>query len=159
LQGYQGSAGAQGHQGYQGISGEQGPQGPIGPEGLTWLGEWTTTTEYLINDAVYYEGNSYVCIFSHTASALNVPPNETYWTMLSQEGAQGTQGPQGLAGEQGAADHKAYKVKKVHKVHKVLKDSKAKLAIQERLDQLVRKAIKVIPVQSVRKDWLVVRDL
>ena len=103
LQGYQGSAGAQGHQGYQGISGEQGPQGPIGPEGLTWLGEWTTTTEYLINDAVYYEGNSYVCIFSHTASALNVPPNETYWTMLSQEGAQGTQGPQGLAGEQGAA--------------------------------------------------------
>lgn len=105
-QGAQGTAGAQGPPGNTGATGSQGPAGstgPIGPPGLTWRSNWATATAYSPNDAVYLNGNSYVCTTSHTSSLANQPPNASFWTLLAQAGAQGPPGTTGSTGPQGPA--------------------------------------------------------
>jgi hypothetical protein len=64
-------------------------------------------------DAVYYNGNSYYCKLTHTSAAENIPPNATYWGIMSlkgdtgatgatgPQGSQGIQGPEGVQGPQG----------------------------------------------------------
>lgn len=36
---------------------------------FTWKGDWTTTTIYIKDDIIRYEGKSYVCLVGHTSSA------------------------------------------------------------------------------------------
>ena len=109
-----GPVGPTGPQGLTGPSGASGPQGPIGPEGLNWKGEWETSTSYVVDDAVYLDGSSYICITAHTSGSTTRPGTgvdwETYWTILSRigeigptgpQGAQGITGPQGPTGPQG----------------------------------------------------------
>ena len=104
-QGVTGPIGPTGPQGQTGPTGASGPQGPIGPEGLNWQGEWASSTSYVIDDAVYSDGSSYVCINAHTSESTTRPGTgvdwETYWTTLSRMGESGPTGPQGAQGATG----------------------------------------------------------
>lgn len=46
-----------------------------------YVGGWATGTQYNQNNLITYNGNSYFCIQSHTASTSNQPPNSTYWML------------------------------------------------------------------------------
>ena len=78
----------QGVQGIQGVKGDQGLPGTNGTDGLdiNWLGSYDNSTNYVINDAVYYGGSSYIC---KLASTGNLPTNTTYWDLMAQKGADG----------------------------------------------------------------------
>ena len=86
LQGPQGIQGEDGPQGPQGIQGEDGPQGIQGEKGLNWQGTYVAETTYAVDDAVFYNGSSYVCILESTG---NLPTNGTYWELLAEKGDDG----------------------------------------------------------------------
>ena len=51
------------------------------PAGVTWKGLWSSTTAYVVNDAVLgTDNNGYKCILAHTN---HVPPNATYWVLMA----------------------------------------------------------------------------
>lgn len=117
LQGPQGDAGPAGPQGPQGLTGAQGatgPQGPqgqqgaAGPEGLTWQGSWSAGTTYAADDAVSYNGSSYISL-AGSNTGKEPDTSSGWWAMLAQQGATGStgatgpQGPQGLTGATGSA--------------------------------------------------------
>jgi hypothetical protein len=61
---------------------------------ISWLVEnWTTATEYNINDALHYAGNAYICIQAHTSGAESEPNSggswTDYWDLLASQGATG----------------------------------------------------------------------
>jgi hypothetical protein len=95
-QGVQGDIGAQGPQGIQGDQGTQGPQGLPGV-GIVWQGQWSNTKTYGQDEAVGYEGLSYI---SKQDSNANHLPTDTAW--WDPWGATGPQGPQGETGATGA---------------------------------------------------------
>jgi hypothetical protein len=73
-----------------------------GPKGLNWKGEWNTTANYVIDDAVSHNGSSWI---AKRANANVVPADGVDWAIVAQKGdtgATGVQGPQGPAGPQGA---------------------------------------------------------
>jgi uncharacterized protein (TIGR03437 family) len=96
-----GMAGANGSTGATGPTGPEGPTGPTGPQGLTWRGTWSAATSYALNDAVQFNGTSYISIL---ASNLNHEPDtsSTFWNTLAQVGATGPAGPTGTTGADGA---------------------------------------------------------
>ena len=53
---------------------------------MNWQGEYSTLTAYLVDDAVSYNGSSYLCIL---ASSGNLPTNTTYWSILAEKGLDG----------------------------------------------------------------------
>ncbi len=61
-QGLQGPQGPAGTTGPAGSTGATGPQGPTGPAGLNWQGTWSSTTAYAVDNAIAYNGSSYICI-------------------------------------------------------------------------------------------------
>jgi len=107
-----GATGEQGPQGETGATGPQGPQGEKGETGmpgvgLMWEGEWVNSTAYSANDAVGYQGSSYI---SKEDGNTNHLPTDTAWWDLwlakgdtGETGPQGPQGPQGERGEAGPA--------------------------------------------------------
>jgi len=70
----------------------------VGP-GLVWKGAWSSSTAYIVNDAVSSGGSSYRCILAHTNQAVT---NTTYWAVVAQVGATGPAGPTGATGSAGA---------------------------------------------------------
>jgi hypothetical protein len=90
-----GAAGATGATGPNGVIGPAGPTGPTGAQGLTWRGTWSSATTYALNDAVQFNGTSYI---STQAGNLNEEPdtNPAFWNTLAQIGATGATGLQGL---------------------------------------------------------------
>jgi chemotaxis protein histidine kinase CheA len=70
-----------------GATGSTGATGATGPEGLVWRGAYAGGTSYVIDDAVSYNGSSYIC---KLASTGNLPTNTTYWDILAQQGASGS---------------------------------------------------------------------
>ena len=105
--GPQGPAGAQGP---TGATGPQGPQGPIGPQGpsvANYTGNYSSTTNYALNDAVSYNGSTYISLIASNAG--NAPASSPQqWAVLAAQGpagpagATGAQGPAGPAGAAGA---------------------------------------------------------
>src|ERR1700722_2170902 len=95
-----GTAGMTGPPGATGAAGPTGPNGPTGPRGLTWQGTWSASRTYALNDAVQFNGTSYISI---QASNLNHAPasSPTFWNTLAQVGATGAIGPIGPAGPTG----------------------------------------------------------
>ena len=92
-QGPAGLAGPAGLQGPIGLTGLQGPiglTGPSGAAGLTWMGTWSNATAYAPNDAVQYNGSSYISIQAGTNHTPDVSP--TFWSLLAQTGATGATG-------------------------------------------------------------------
>lgn len=93
-----GPAGPTGETGATGATGQTGATGPQGPVGLTWKGAWDASTTYVTDDAVSYEGSSYV------ATALNTdqkPGSSPSWNLLAQQGATGATGATGQTGPAG----------------------------------------------------------
>lgn len=90
-----GDTGATGATGSAGATGETGAAGT----GIVWEGAWDIGTAYAVNDAVYHEGSSYVCIAATTG---NEPPNLTYWELFAQKGDTGPAGETGATGDTGA---------------------------------------------------------
>lgn len=86
---YKGATGSQGIQGIQGEAGTNGTNGTDGTDGLdiNWLGAYSGATGYVINDAVSYNGSSYICILASTG---NLPTNTTYWNLMALKGTDGT---------------------------------------------------------------------
>jgi len=76
------------------------PGGPPGGSSINWLGAWSNATTYAADDAVSYQGSSYLCILGHTNQS---PPNITYWGILAQKGDTGAAGVDGVDGNDGAA--------------------------------------------------------
>ena len=95
-----GMTGPPGATGAAGPTGPTGPNGPTGPRGLTWQGTWSASRTYALNDAVQFNGTSYISI---QASNLNHAPagSPTFWNTLAQVGATGAIGPIGPAGPTG----------------------------------------------------------
>jgi len=106
LPGETGPAGAQGPQGLTGAAGEVGPtgaqgdRGDPGPVGLIWRGAFASGTNYSLNDAVAWQGQSWLSL---AASNLGNEPdkNPSWWTLLAAQGAQGQAGQTGAVGPQG----------------------------------------------------------
>jgi hypothetical protein len=73
--------------GATGATGSTGATGAQGPEGLNWLGAYAGGTSYVVDDAVSYNGSSYIC---KLASTGNLPTNTTYWDTLAEKGASGS---------------------------------------------------------------------
>jgi hypothetical protein len=101
-----GLTGASGPIGATGTAGAQGPAGATGPTGATglnWKGAWSSSTAYVLNDAVFSGGSAYMALQANT----NVqPPAAGTWDLVAQRGdagADGAQGPAGPAGSQGLA--------------------------------------------------------
>jgi hypothetical protein len=59
---------------------------------IAWHGTYDNAHAYVVNDAVYYLGSSYIC---KLASTSNLPTNTTYWDKMS---AMGDPGVSGLTG-------------------------------------------------------------
>ena len=71
-----------------GSRGSQGPPGPAGADGdITWEGPWNSTRNYVTNEAVEYQGSSYVCI--QNTNAYQAPTDTNYWDLMAQRGADG----------------------------------------------------------------------
>ena len=92
--------GAKGDQGIQGPVGNTGPAGPAGLVAADWKGEWTSQN-YVVDDAVEYNGSAYMCILNTTSN--QDPSNSTYWDLIVSKGDQGAQGPEGPTGPTGAS--------------------------------------------------------
>jgi hypothetical protein len=91
----------QGATGAQGPKGPQGDPGPAGPAGLNWMGLWSSSISYSLDDAVGFSGASYFCIQNVSAGQGNPSVNSTNWALLASQGAKGADGAQGLAGPKG----------------------------------------------------------
>ena len=65
------------------------PKGADGVDGLDidWKGVYDNSASYVVNDAVFYDGSSYICVLD---SSGNLPTNPTYWDLMAQQGAAGT---------------------------------------------------------------------
>ena len=79
--------------------GVAGPTGPAGADGdITWQGAHVVQN-YVTNQAVSYNGSSYVC---HTDTTSNQLPTDTnFWDVLAAKGDTGIQGIQGIQGDAG----------------------------------------------------------
>jgi hypothetical protein len=70
----------------------------IGPAGITWLGPWSNTTEYVPTDSVSDAGSSWIAIALNTDQEPSLDTAGAYWQLLAQQGATGATGPSGGGG-------------------------------------------------------------
>ncbi len=101
--GVTGPAGPAGATGSTGAAGSAGPTGATGPQGLTFRQTWSGGTAYLIGDAVFYNGSSYISLTNNSAMQPDISTSD--WSLLAQQGtagAAGETGPTGPAGSTGA---------------------------------------------------------
>ena len=106
-----GSAGPQGPQGLPGATGltgatgAQGPVGATGPQGpavANYTGNYVSTTNYALHDAVSFNGSTYVSLIAgNVGYTPSVSP--TLWAVLAAQGPAGPVGATGPAGAPGAA--------------------------------------------------------
>lgn len=100
-----GPTGPQGQQGFTGAIGAQGPIGPQGPAAVVYTGNYSSATNYNLNDAVSYSGSTFVSLVAGNHG--NTPgQSPSYWTVLvakGDPGAQGLSGAPGVAGATGSA--------------------------------------------------------
>lgn len=99
-----------GDKGEKGDTGNTGATGATGATGLNWQGTWSNTTDYVNDDAVYYNNSSWFASGDPTVG--EVPEiGATHWMPLALQGATGAtgatgpQGPQGIQGEPGSLDN------------------------------------------------------
>jgi Collagen triple helix repeat (20 copies) len=107
-----GPAGAQGPAGQQGPAGPQGPPGPTGSGGFRWRGDYSPFVSYAVDDAVRYDGSSWIavaavpakCSSSQICPTGDEPGTNSSWSLLAgkgEKGDTGQAGPQGASGPQG----------------------------------------------------------
>ena len=77
-------------------------EGIRGADGdMSWAGEWSSSSNYVANQVVYYEGSAYICIQGN--SNLRPDQNATQWSLVVSKGDAGATGAAGSAGATGAA--------------------------------------------------------
>jgi hypothetical protein len=105
LQGAAGSAGTSGATGPQGpagapgspgSTGAQGPAGPAGANGISYRGAWAASAGYALNDAVSFDGTTYIAQSGNTSNEPDLYPQT--WAVLAQAGGTGPTGPAGSSG-------------------------------------------------------------
>jgi hypothetical protein len=96
--GLQGIKGDVGPQGIKGDTGVVGPAGAEGPKGLRWRGPWVATIDYLIDDAVQYNGSSWIAKADQAQGSPQPSQQNTNWELLAKQGDIGPQGPSGTGG-------------------------------------------------------------
>ncbi len=101
LTGPRGPVGSQGLQGLPGAAGAAGAQGPQGPGVANYTGNYSSTANYALHDAVSFAGSTWISL---VAGNLGNTPSSTaaQWALLAAQGPVGAQGPQGPAGVAGA---------------------------------------------------------
>lgn len=62
---------------------------------INWLGDWDSGTTYLVNDAVHYNGSSWICLQEHSNQT---PAENAYWSYIAQKGDKGDKGDTGDTG-------------------------------------------------------------
>lgn len=85
------------YRGTKGDKGDKGDVGEIGPAGLTWRGLWDAETDYVDNDAVFYEAASW---FAAGDPVLGEEPTaeSEHWFPMALQGSQGRVGDKGDPG-------------------------------------------------------------
>jgi hypothetical protein len=83
-----------------GTTGAQGNPGSAGPVGIIWAGPWGAGTPYVAQDAVSFNGSSYLAQASNTGVQPDTHPST--WALLALAGSQGIQGIQGIQGPPGS---------------------------------------------------------
>jgi hypothetical protein len=105
LAGPVGPQGLTGAAGLPGTAGAQGPQGPVGPQGpavANYTGNYASTTNYALHDAVSFNGSTYVSLVGgNLGNAPDVSPAQ--WALLAAQGPVGPVGATGPAGAPGTA--------------------------------------------------------
>jgi hypothetical protein len=112
-----GATGPTGAIGVTGATGPMGPQGPSGPTGATgatgpqgppvanYLGNYQSSVNYALNDAVSWQGSTYVSLIAgNQGNTPSLSPSQ--WAVLAAQGptgAAGAAGPIGLTGATGPA--------------------------------------------------------
>lgn len=97
--GPQGLTGPPGPQGIAGTPGAAGPVGPQGPPVANYTGNYTSSSNYALHDAVSYSGSTYISLIaSNRGNTPDASPSA--WALLA---AQGPAGPAGAAGASGPA--------------------------------------------------------
>ena len=71
----------------------------IGRVRMGWKGAWDNTTPYISQDAVFYQGDTYVARIDVPAGTA--PPNTTFWQLVAKKGEDGIDGNEGAQGPQG----------------------------------------------------------
>lgn len=95
-----GSAGAKGDKGDTGDAGPTGSTGAAGADGadgtdgldINWQGPWETGTNYAVNDAVEFEGSSYICFLAISPSTTSPDSDADHFDLLAAKGADGAGG-------------------------------------------------------------------
>jgi Collagen triple helix repeat (20 copies) len=101
-QGPQGPTGAAGLPGATGVQGPVGPMGPQGPPVANYTGNYASTTNYGLHDAVSFNGSTYVSLIAGNVG--NTPDqNPALWALLAAQGSAGPTGATGPAGAPGVA--------------------------------------------------------
>ena len=96
-----GPAGPQGVQGLPGTSGATGATGPQGPPVANYLGNYQSSMNYALHDAVSWLGSTYVSLIAGNQG--NTPSlSLSQWAVLAAQGPAGASGTAGLSGPTGA---------------------------------------------------------
>src|ERR1017187_1813417 len=82
-------------------NGAQGQAGPTGPAGMVWRSGWKSSISYDANDAVVWNGSSYISLSANQGEQPDISPG--FWSLLAQMGATGSAGSQGIQGLTGPA--------------------------------------------------------
>jgi hypothetical protein len=100
-----GPMGPPGAPGLPGATGAQGSQGPVGPQGpavANYTGNYVSTTNYGLHDAVSFSGSTYVSLVGGNVG--NTPSlSPAQWAVLAAQGPGGAVGATGPAGAVGVA--------------------------------------------------------
>lgn len=89
--------------GSNGTNGNNGSTGATGPAGdsITPRGNWSSNTNYAVNDLVYHAVSNASYVATQSGSAKIPSSSSSYWTVVANDGADGATGatgPQGPAG-------------------------------------------------------------
>lgn len=95
LVGPAGPAGPQGLQGPAGVAGADGAPGPAGAVGVNFRGAWSLATGYQANDAVTFDGATYLALTGSSGAEPDASPAQ--WAVLAAKGTAGPTGPAGAA--------------------------------------------------------------
>ncbi len=108
LTGATGATGPQGFAGPTGTTGATGAIGPVGPQGeqgppvVNYRGNYISSANYEVADAVSYGGSTYVALAGFNVG--NTPDQSpAAWAVLAAQGPRGSAGPTGAVGPQGPA--------------------------------------------------------
>jgi len=54
---------------------------------FVWHGQWLTATDYLVNNMVFEDGASYICVVNHTSGVFATDLAAGKWELLAQQGS------------------------------------------------------------------------